>query len=60
MLLLTGQRKTEIGDLRWTELEVDARLIKLPSERTKNKRAHAVPLSAEALEIIKNGAAWRP
>jgi integrase len=54
LLLLTGQRKTEIGDLHWTEVNLGERVIKLPSERVKSKRAHVVPLSAEAVVIIKS------
>lgn len=34
-------------------IDFDARLIKLPPERVKNKRAHAVPLSTEALASIE-------
>ena len=54
LLILTGQRKAEIGDLHWTEVNLGERVIKLPSERVKNKRAHVVPLSAEAVVIIKS------
>jgi integrase len=50
MLILTGQRRDEIGSLRWCEVRDD--LILLPAERTKNKRAHIVPLSAPALAIL--------
>jgi integrase len=39
MLILTGQRKTEIGDLIWPEVHRDRRQIDLPAGRTKNHRA---------------------
>jgi integrase len=52
LLILTGCRRDEIGSLRWSEISRDARLIALPGERTKNGRAHDVPLSKAALEII--------
>lgn len=52
LLLLTGQRRLEVADLRWREVDVDAALWTLPGERTKNKRAHLVPLSAPAVEIL--------
>jgi len=52
LLILTGQRKTEIGDLIWPEVQKDRRQIDLPAGRTKNRRAHLVPLSDEALAIL--------
>jgi integrase len=52
LLILTGQRKTEIGDLEWVEIDTDKRQIELPEARTKNGRAHIVPLSDEALAIL--------
>jgi integrase len=56
-LILTGQRKTEIGDLAWPEIDFDKRQIELPPERTKNRRAHIVPLADEALNILARVAA---
>jgi integrase len=52
LLLLTGCRREEIGSLRWSEIDLDARTITLPKERTKNKREHVVHLSDSAFEII--------
>jgi integrase len=53
LLLLTGQRREEIGSLRWSEVDPDRGLIILPSERTKNRRQHEVPLSRQALAILE-------
>jgi integrase len=53
LLILTGQRKSEIGDLSWGEAELQKRQIDLPSERTKNRLPHIVPLSDEALAILE-------
>jgi integrase len=53
LLLLTGQRRTEIGALRWSEVDLASGQIVLPAERTKNGRAHSVPLSAQALAIVE-------
>src|SRR5262249_56500187 len=50
---LTGQRREEIGGLRWSEVDPDRGLIILPSERTKNRRQHEVPLSRQALAILE-------
>ncbi len=53
LLMLTACRRDEIGSLRWSEVDLDEALITLPGERTKNKRPHDVPLSADALAILK-------
>jgi integrase len=53
LLVLTGQRRNEIGKLAWSEVDLARKLIVLSSERTKNSRAHEVPLSAQALAIIE-------
>jgi integrase len=52
LLILTGQRRNEIGALRWSEIDLAANVIRLPPERTKNKRQHEVPLSPQAQAII--------
>jgi integrase len=53
LLILTGQRRAEIGDLSWLEVNFDQRQIELPAARTKNGRPHIVPLSTLALVILK-------
>src|SRR5262249_22831530 len=53
LLLLTGCRADEIGQLRWSEIDVDNAVLTLPPERTKNGRTHTLPLSPLALQIIK-------
>ena len=52
LLILTGQRRREIGDLAWLELEFGKQQIELPLERTKNGRPHLVPLSDLAVDIL--------
>ncbi len=52
LLILTAQRRDEIGGLRWSELDEDFTRIRLPAERVKNKREHLVPLSNAARAII--------
>ena len=48
LLILTGARRAEIGGLRWGELDADSGTWTLPSERSKNKHAHTLPLPAAA------------
>jgi integrase len=54
LLILTGCRRDEIGSLRWSEIDKEARMVVLPGERTKNSRTHHVPLSKIALDIIES------
>jgi integrase len=53
LLLLTGQRRTEIGQLRWSEVDWERKMIVLPAERTKNKLKHELPLASQALAILQ-------
>jgi integrase len=52
LLILTGQRREEIGGLRSGEICGDYDAIAPPPTRTKNKQAHLVPLSATAHAIL--------
>ncbi len=51
LLLLTGQRLNEVGQLRWIEIEGD--LMTIPAERMKGGIAQTVPLVLKASEILK-------
>ena len=53
LLILTGQRREEIGGLRWSEVDFDRGLIVFPPERTKNKRLHELPLSSQARAMLE-------
>ena len=52
MLILTAQRRDEVAKLRWSEIDLDARLWTLPRERAKNGVEHAVPLSKAAAALL--------
>jgi integrase len=52
LLLLTGQRLTEVTDMRRSELAEDLTTWTIPGRRTKNHREHVVPLSPVAREIL--------
>jgi integrase len=54
LLILTGQRREEIGALRCSEVDLEETVIMLPPDRTKNGRPHEVPLSPPALAILKS------
>ena len=53
LLILSGQRREEIGGLRWSEVDFERGLIVLPPERTKTKRRHELPLSPQARAIVE-------
>ncbi len=56
LLLLTGQRRAEVGGMHVSELSsLDGYhpIWEIPGKRTKNKRPHLVPLSAGAVAIIR-------
>jgi integrase len=52
LLLLTGQRRSEVTDMHWAELNLGKRQWTIPRERAKNNRAHVVHLSPLAFQII--------
>jgi integrase len=53
LLLLTGQRLSEVAGLCWSELRDDA-TWEIPAVRSKNGKAHIVHLSALAMEVLQS------
>lgn len=53
VLILTGQRRSEISMMRWDEVDLDKDVFSMDGKRTKNGLPHVVPLSPLALSIIK-------
>jgi integrase len=52
MALVTGQRREEIAQMRWADIDEAERTWTLSSEMTKAGRSHVVPLSPVALQIL--------
>jgi integrase len=50
LLILTGARREEIGQLKWSEIVNTT--ISLKGARTKNGEPHDIPLSAPALALL--------
>ena len=50
---LTGSRTTEVLQMRWEELDLDAGVWTCPEERMKGNVEHRVPLTDQMLEIIE-------
>jgi integrase len=53
LLILTGQRRQEIARLQWSEINFEHDIIALPGTRTKNHRAHFVPITAAVRGILE-------
>jgi integrase len=56
LLILTGQRRNEVADLTWREIDLEAKTWTLPAVRAKNGVEHQIPLSDLAVEILRAGA----
>ncbi len=54
MLALTGQRKSEVAEARWSEIDVTRKLWTIPAERMKADAAHVVPLSDDVIAILES------
>jgi integrase len=54
LALLTACRRTELGGLRWEEVDLETGKLVLPGSRTKNHREHELMLPAPALAILRN------
>jgi integrase len=51
-LALTGQRREEVNQMSWDEVDLDRRLWTLPAARAKNGRRHIVHLSEQAMTVL--------
>ena len=54
LLMLTGQRRDEVGAVTWDEIDLNREIWNLPAERSKNHRAHSIPLSPAAVAILQS------
>jgi integrase len=53
LLVLTGLRRGEIGELCWSEIDLEAGLITIPPSRSKNRKPHLVPMSAPVRALLE-------
>jgi len=52
LLMLMPNRRTEIGEMRWQDVNLAAATWTLSASQTKNKSAHVVPLSDQAVDVL--------
>jgi len=53
LLALTFQRTKEVRFAEWSQFDLDAALWRIPAEIMKMREAHIVPLSRQAVEVLK-------
>jgi len=52
LLLFTGMRRGEAASLRWRDVDLAARVIRVSAFATKSRRPLALPMSAPVLELL--------
>jgi integrase len=52
LMLLTAQRRDEVGGLREPELSRDGTIWTLPAQRAKNGKEHQIPLAPAARDLL--------
>jgi integrase len=52
LLILTAQRRSEVGEMLWSEVDFETSTWRIPAARCKSGRDHAVPLSGPAVSIL--------
>jgi integrase len=53
LIVLTACRKTEAAGARWAEFDLDRARWVIPPERMKKRREHFVPLSRQAVKLLR-------
>jgi integrase len=48
-----GARRSEVAEMTWAEVDMAARTWTLPAARAKNNRQHQIPLSEQALDVLR-------
>lgn len=58
LLILTGQRRSEIAELERAWVDEEQRVVEIPASRYKTKRPHVFPLSAPAWALVEALPKW--
>ena len=53
VLMLTGQRRSEVAEARWSEFDLDRKLWSIPAARMKADAVHVVPLTPDVIAILE-------
>lgn len=52
LILSTAQRPGEVINMCWHEVDLDTALWRIPADKSKNGRAHKVPLNSTSLNLL--------
>ena len=52
LLVMTGQRRSEVAALKWEWIDAVERTIKLPASVSKNKRTHTFPYGGMVADLL--------
>jgi integrase len=58
ILILTGQRKSQVAEMPRSEIDQRKRLWTIPAQRMKRDAAHLVPLAPDAAALLESLPAW--
>lgn len=58
LILLTGQRRAEWSEARWSQIDQTNRWLEVPKEKHKSGRDHIVPLSEPAWQVLQAIEPW--
>lgn len=53
VLMLTATRPGEVRGARWSEIDLEARIWRIPADRMKMRNEHLIPLSDQAVEVLQ-------
>jgi integrase len=57
--IITMVRPSEAGGALWNEIDFDNSIWQIPASRMKGKRPHVVPLSSQAINVLKEAEKWK-
>jgi integrase len=52
LVILTGQRESEVAEAEWNEFDLDTGIWYIPAHRTKMERSHRVHLSPQTIAVL--------
>ena len=52
--ILTGTRSGEVRGSTWDEIDLQAKLWTIPAERMKANKQHSIPLSSQAIQLLRD------
>jgi integrase len=58
LLLMTGQRRSEVAEARWREFDLKNRIWTIPAERFKSDSVQLVPLTDDMIALLETIPRW--